>query len=344
MKLGIIGLAMSGKNTLFEALTKTKSPVESKMENRMASVRVPDPRIDTLSGIYNPKKTTYTQIDYFLPGKAVNKDDKSKEQSIWTKVRDCDALIHVVRNFEESGYGHPDPAGDFRKLDEELIFSDLVVADKRMERLDADLKKNRKIDHAEYGLIRECKSILDGGVPLRWHPGLAASPLLRGYTFLSAKPILVVLNSEDLGNGLPDEFEIRLGERCLAIKGKVEREIARMSDEDAVDFLSEFGIKESAMTVAIRESYVLLGLMSFFTVGEDEVRAWTIKSGTRAVDAAEAIHSDIKKGFIRAEVTSYDDLIEAGSYVEAKKRGRVRLEGKEYIVKDGDVMEFRFSM
>jgi ribosome-binding ATPase len=344
VKLGIIGLPRSGKNTLFEALTKTKAAAESKMENRMATVRVPDLRIDTLSGMYNPKKTTYAQIDYFLPGKAVSRDDNSKEQSIWTKVRDSDALIHVVRNFEESGYGRPDPPADFRKLDEELIFSDLIVADKRLERLDADVKKNRKIDQAEYGLIQECKSVLDGGTPLRRHPDLAAAPALRGYTFLSSKPTLAVLNTEDHGGGLPDGFEALSRERCLSIKGKVERELAQMSDADAVEFLAEYGIAESAMTVVIRESYALLGLMSFFTVGEDEVRAWMIKTGTRAVDAAEAIHSDIKKGFIRAEVVAYDDLIGAGSHAEAKKRGVVRLEGKEYIMKDGDVVEFRFNV
>ncbi len=343
MKLGIIGLPRSGKNTLFEALTKTKSAAESKMENRMATVRVPDVRIDTLSEIYNPKKTTYAQIDYFLPGMAASRADKSKDQSIWTKARDSDALIHVVRNFEESGYGHPDPLADFRRLDEELIFSDLLVADKRLERLDADLKKNRKIDQAEYGLMQECKSVLDSGTPLRRNPDLAFAPALRGYTFLSAKPTLAVLNTEDHGNGLPDGFESKSGERCLAIKGKVERELAQMTEEDAVEFLAEYGIAESAMTVVIRESYALLGLMSFFTVGEDEVRAWTIKTGTKAADAAEAIHSDIKKGFIRAEVVAYDDLIEAGSYAEAKKRGVVRLEGKEYIMRDGDVVEFRFN-
>jgi GTP-binding protein YchF len=344
VKLGIIGLPRSGKNTLFDALTKTQSAAESKMENQMAMVRVPDLRIDTLSEIYAPKKTTYAQIDYFLPGMTASRDDNSKEQSIWTKVRDSDALIHVVRNFEESGYGHPDPLADLRKLDEELIFSDLIVADKRLERLDADLKKNRKIDQTEYGLIRECKSVLEGGTPLRRHPNLAFAPALRGYTFLSSKPTLAVLNSEDHGNGLPDGFEARSQERCIAIKGKVERELAQMSDEDVVEFLAVYGIAESAMTLVIRESYSLLGLVSFFTVGEDEVRAWTIKTGTKAMDAAEAIHSDIKKGFIRAEVVAYDDLIEAGSYVEAKKRGVVRLEGKEYVMRDGDVVEFRFNV
>jgi hypothetical protein len=344
VKLGIIGLARSGKNTLFEALTRTKSAAESKMENRMATVRVPDSRIDTLSGMYNPKKTAYAQIDYFLPGMAVSRDEGPKEQSIWTKVRDSDALIHVVRNFEEPGYGHPDPLADFRRLEEELIISDLIVAEKRIERLDADLKKNRKIDQAEYGLVKECKAVLDAGNPLRRNSALARAPALRGYTFLSAKPVLAVLNTEDHGSGLPDGFEAQSGERCLAIKGKVERELAQMTDEDAVEFLVEYGITESAMNRVIRESYGLLGLISFFTVGEDEVRAWTIPAGTRAVDAAEAIHSDIKKGFIRAEVVAYDDLIGAGSIAEAKKRGTVRLEGKEYIMSDGDVVEFRFNV
>jgi len=340
MKLGIIGLPMCGKNTLFEALTGA----ESKMDNRMAAVRVPDPRIDTLSEIYNPRKTTFAQIVYFLPGPGVSKDEKSKEPSVWAKVRDCDALIHVVRNFEESGYGHPEPVRDFKKMDEELIFSDLVVSDKRLERLAGDLRKNRKIDGTEYELLQECRSVLETGIPLRRYPHLAAAPQMRGFTFLSAKPVLVVLNSADHETGLPDGFESYSRERCLSIQGKVEREIAQMSNEDVPDFLAEFGISESAMTLVIRESYILLGLVSFFTVGEDEVRAWTVKADTRAAEAAEAIHSDIKKGFIRAEVVAYDDLIEAGSYAEAKKRGRVRLEGKEYLVQDGDVMEFRFSV
>jgi ribosome-binding ATPase len=344
MKLGIIGLSMSGKNTLFEALTKTQSAAESKMENRMATVRVPDGRIDALSALYRPKKTTYAVIDYFLPGLGVSKDDKAREQSIWNKVRDSDALIHVIRNFEGAGFGAPDPAADFRKLDEELIFADLVVADKRLERLDADLKRNRKIDSVEYDLVRECKEVLDSGRPLRKLPHLASAPLLRGFTFLSAKPLLVILNTADQG-GAPDAgFEAATGERGLIIKGKVERELAQMSEADAKEFLAEYGIAESAMTVVIRESYALLGLMSFFTVGEDEVRAWTIRTGTRAVDAAEAIHSDIKKGFIRAEVVAYPDLVAAGSHAEARKRGQFRLEGKEYVMQDADVVEFRFNV
>jgi GTP-binding protein YchF len=342
MKLGIIGLPMSGKRTLFKALTKTET--ESKMENRQAMVRVPDTRIDTLSEMYNPKKTTYAQIDYFLPGLAFSKDEKTKDQPVWGRVRDCDALIHVLRNFEETGLGHPDPVEDFRKLDEELMLSDLVVVDKRLERLDADLKKRRTINQTEYTLLQECRTVLEGGIPLRRNLPLASSPVLRGFTFLSAKPVLATLNGSEAGDDIPEKFENRSGERFLSIRGKIEHEIARMSDEEGLDFLSEFGIAEPAMNKAIRESYSLLGLISFFTVGEDEVRAWTIRAGTRAVDAAEEIHSDIKKGFIRAEVVSYDDLVESGSYVEAKKRGLVRLEGKEYVVEDGDVMEFRFSV
>jgi GTP-binding protein YchF len=342
MKLGIIGLPMSGKKTLFEALTKTET--ESKMENRQAMVRVPDKRIDTLSLMYNPKKTTYAQIDTFLPGMAFSKDEKTKEQSLWTRVRDSDALIHVVRNFEETALGHPDPVVDFKKLDEELMLSDLVVVEKRLERLDADLKKRRTIDQGEYALLQECRTVLEGGIPLRRDSSLASSPVLRGFTFLSAKPVLAILNGSEAGGDIPETLENRPAERFLSIRGKIEHEIARMSDADAVDFLAEFGIAEPAMNVVIRESYSLLGLFSFFTVGEDEVRAWTIRAGTKAVNAAEEIHSDIKKGFIRAEVVSYDDLIESGSYVEARKRGLVRLEGKEYVVEDGDVTEFRFSV
>jgi GTP-binding protein YchF len=344
MKLGIIGLPMCGKSTLFEALTKTRNNAESKMENRQATVVVPDSRIDILNQIYNPKKTTFAQIDYFLPGMAPSKDGPSKESSVWMKVRDCDAMIHVVRHFEGHGYGLPAPLDDFKRMDEELVFSDLVITEKRIERLDADLKKHRKIHSAEYELLQNCKSVLEMGIPLRRYPHLAKAPLLRGFTFLSAKPMLVVLNSADQGNGLPDGFESHSLERHLSIKGMIEREIARMSENEAADYLAEFGIADSAMILVIRESYALLGLISFFTVGLDEVRAWTVLQGSSAVDAAEAIHSDIQKGFIRAEVVAYDDLIEAGSTTEARKRGRVRLEGKEYTVQDGDVMEFRFSV
>jgi ribosome-binding ATPase YchF (GTP1/OBG family) len=206
------------------------------------------------------------------------------------------------------------------------------------------LKKNRKIEAVEHGLLLECSRILDQGKPLRGNPHLAGSQALRGYTFLSGKPLLVVVNNGDHDSAVPDGLEETVGERCVVIQGKVERELTHMPEGEALDFMAEFGIRESAMRLVIRESYALLGLASFFTVGEDEVRAWTIRNGSRAVDAAEAVHSDIKKGFIRAEVVAYDDLIESGSYAEARKRGLVRLEGKEYSVTDGDVVEFRFNI
>ena len=343
MKLGIVGLPLSGKTTLFEALTKVAAGTESKMENRLAAVRVPDPRIDTLSNIYSPRKTTYAQIEYFLPGIALSKEDRDGEQSQWTKVRSCDALLHVVRNFE-GPVGQPDPASDFRKTDDELVFSDLVVTETRIARLEADLKRNRKIDQNEFNLLGECRAMLDGGTPLRRRPEIAGAPALRGFTFLSAKPMLVILNNSDHDDELPGNWQAGSGDRAVTIRGKIEREIAQMSDADAADFLAEYRIGESAMMRVIRESYALLGLVSFFTVGPDEVRAWTIRRDMHAVDAAEAIHSDIKKGFIRAEVVAYDDLIESGSYQEARRRGLVRLEGKEYIMKDGDIVDFRFNV
>jgi len=343
MKLGIVGLPLSGRSTLFEALTRTAAGVESKMENRLAAVRVPDPRIDNLSDIYSPKKTTYAQIEYFLPGAALTKEDKAGEQSQWTKVRGCDALIHVVRNFEGPA-GHPDPPSDFRKTDDELILADLVVTESRIARLEADLKRNRKIDPNEFALLGESRAMLDGGTPLRRRPEIAGAPVLRGFAFLSAKPMLVILNNSDHDDELPGDWPAGSGDRAVTLRGRIEREIAQMSEEDAADFLSEFRIGESAMMRIIRESYALLGLISFFTVGPDEVRAWTIRRDLRAVDAAEAIHSDIKKGFIRAEVVAYDDLIESGSYQEARRRGLVRLEGKEYVMKDGDIVDFRFNV
>ncbi|MBN1894279.1 redox-regulated ATPase YchF [bacterium] len=343
MKLGIVGLPLSGRSTLFEALTRTAAGAESKMENRLASVRVPDSRIDTLSGIYSPKKTTYAQIEYFLPGAALTKEEKAGEQSQWTKVRSSDALLHVVRNFEGPA-GRPDPVSDFKKTDDELVFSDLVVVETRIARLEADLKRNRKIDPNEFALLGECRAMLDGGTPLRRRSEIAGAQALRGFTFLSAKPMLVILNNPDHDDELPGDWPAGAGDRAVTIRGRIEREIAQMSEEDAADFLSEFRIVESAMLRVIRESYTLLGLISFFTVGPDEVRAWTIRRDLRAVDAAEAIHSDIRKGFIRAEVVAYDDLIGSGSYQEARRRGLVRLEGKEYIMKDGDIVDFRFNV
>lgn len=340
MKLGIIGLAQSGKRTVFEALTANRVEPGQISEAQIGMVRVPDPRIDALSRMYEPEKTIYAQVAYLLPGKG---HEKNAEQSVWTQVRDCDALIHVVRNFAGYGMAPPNPLNDFNTLDQELILSDLVVAEKRIERIMLDKKRGKKISDEEWALLEKCQRRLEAETPLRRDAEIAQAPALRGFAFLSAKPVLVLVNNGDEDDTLPPGF-MEGDETCMTIKAKLEQELSQMSETEAQSFLSEFNITASAMDRAIENSYTILGRISFFTVGKDEVRAWTIRNGTMALDAAEVIHSDIKKGFIRAEVVSYDDLMAAGTHAEARKRGTVRLEGKTYPVKDGDIINFRFNV
>lgn len=340
MKLGVTGLPGSGKATIFEALTGSVSSGGRKGENRIGTVRVADDRVNTLSSMYNPQKTIYAQVEYLFPGRP----EKKERQSLWTQVRDADALVHVIRNFGGYGYTEPTPAEDFIKLDQELIIEDLVIVEKRLERLELDRKRGKKVIPQELALLKECIEALESEVPIRKRPHLASAPLLKGYAFLSGKPMLVLFNNEDDDDRLPAEADIFSAEDCSFIRGKLEQELSQMSAEEAEEFLGEFNITASAMDRIIRQSYELLDLASFFTVGEDEVRAWTIKKHTPAVDAAAVIHTDIQKGFIRAEVLAYDDLMAAGSYPEARKKGTVRLEGKTYEVKDGDIINFRFNV
>ncbi len=347
IKLGIIGLQRSGKSTVFRALTGSRGDAETsyrKGTDQIGVVSVPDDRVDMLSSMYNPKKTTYAQVEYLLPAPNTTRRSRDKEGETWKLVKNCDALIHVIRNFQEPGGEPPKSRDDFQKLEEELIFTDLMIVEKRLERIESEKKKGRKINEEEYSLLQSSLEILEAENPLRGVPELASSPLLRGYTFLSAKPILVLFNNPDEDDTSPDWVKTEEKLNTMVVRGKLEMELAQMSSEDAAEFLAEFDINASALDRVIRRSYELLGLISFFTVGEDEVKAWTIKEGTVALDAADVIHSDIKKGFIRAEVVAYDDLIKSGSYQEAKKEGLVRLEGKEYPVADGDIIHFRFNV
>jgi len=344
MKLGIIGLPQAGKATVFEALTGGAGGANHGGEDRIATIQVPDGRIDTLSTLYRPRKTIYARLEYFLPAAAGRSGDRTGERSPWTAVRDCDALIHVVRNHGTAGLGPPSVLRDFRQLDQELILADLLVVEKRLERLEMDRKRGKKTDAEEQELLNSCRQNLENEIPLRRLPELASARKLRGFALLSARPLLVLFNNDDEDDRLPEISGLTDTENCIAIRGKLEQELAQMAAEEAVDFLKEFNISESAKDKVIRKSYELLGLISFFTVGEDEVRAWTIKKQTVALEAAEAIHSDIKKGFIRAEVLAYDDLMAAGSYAAARKKGTVRLEGKTYIVQDGDIINFRFNV
>ncbi|GAB6909365.1 conserved hypothetical protein [Desulfosarcina cetonica] len=343
MRLGIIGLPQSGKTTVFEALTQSAAADGNRQESRIGTITVPDARVDTLSAMYKPRKTIFAQVEYFLPGKGEHGGAK-KDQSIWTQVRDCDALIHVVRNFSGYGMEAPTPKADAMAIDQELIISDLVVVEKRLERLALDERRGKKPIPEELTLLNRCKEALDQEIPLRRFPDIAAAKILRGYAFLSAKPMLILFNNDDENDDLPDAAHLPEDEACMVIRAKLEQELAQMSEDEATEFLAEFNITASATDRVVQRSYELMGLMAFFTVGEDEVRAWTIARDTDAVDAAEVIHSDIKKGFIRAEVLAYDDLMAAGSYAEARKKGTVRLEGKTYKVLDGDIINFRFNV
>lgn len=253
-------------------------------------------------------------------------------------------LIHVVRNFSGYGMEAPTPKADAMAIDQELIISDLVVVEKRLERLALDERRGKKPIPEELTLLNRCKEALDQEIPLRRFPDIAAAKILRGYAFLSAKPMLILFNNDDENDDLPDAAHLPEDEACMVIRAKLEQELAQMSEDEATEFLAEFNITASATDRVVQRSYELMGLMAFFTVGEDEVRAWTIARDTDAVDAAEVIHSDIKKGFIRAEVLAYDDLMAAGSYAEARKKGTVRLEGKTYKVLDGDIINFRFNV
>jgi GTP-binding protein YchF len=344
MKLGIIGLPQSGKSTVFEALTKNISETAHKAEDRIGTIRVPDSRIDVLSEMYEPQKTIYAQVEYFLPGTARAKNDQAADQSIWTAARDCDALIQVTRNHTAAGLDEKSPRTDIRHMEQELILADLVVVEKRLERIEHDHSRGKKMDPQEHALLIDCRQNLENEIPLRKIEDLATARKLRGFAFLSAKPLLVLFNNDDDDDGMPQIDDITESEHCLVIRGQLEQELSQMSAEDAAEFLNEFNISESATDRVIQKSYELLGLISFFTVGKDEVRAWTIKKGTPAVDAAGAIHSDMQKGFIRAEVLAYDDLMEAGTHAAARKKGTVRLEGKTYEVKDGDLINFRFNV
>ena len=348
MKLGIIGLPQSGKSTVFAALTgargEDKAGQTSHADQRIGTVRVVDERVDFLTKIFKPKKTTYAQVEYLLPSEIAARTQSRSENLILNQVRVCDALAHVTRNFQAPGGIPPTPESDFRRYEEEIILNDLTVAEKRIERIEQDRKRGKKPDEGEYSLIKSCRELLEDNCPLRERPELSSAPALKGFTFLSAKPQLVIINNDDEDESLPEWKLMPELIELLMVRGRLEMEIKSVSPEEAEEFLTAYNIEKSALDRVIKSSYNLLNLISFFTVLNEEVRAWTITRGTTALEAAGAVHSDMKKGFIRAEVLSFDKLKEYGSFQEAKKTGYARLEGKEYMVQDGDVINFRFNL
>ena len=358
MKTAIIGLSSVGKSTLFGLLTGAAAPVSTgRPEARLGIARVPDPRVEALAAIYNPKKKTFATVEYVdVPG--VQKGEGAALVDL-PALRGVDALLHVVRAFESDTVPHPDgsvdPLRDAKMLELELILADLQAVEKRLERLEANLKKGNKAeDVADKQLFLRMKEFLEGERPLR---ELEASEdekrRLRNYAFLTEKPVLLVLNlgEEQVkdalkaldGSGLR-ELAARPGFALCPVSAPIEAEMAQLPPDDAKAFREDYGLKEPGLDRVIRTSYALLGLVSFLTAGEDECRAWTIRRGTKAQLAAGTIHSDIERGFIRAEVVAYDDLIAAGSLAACRDKGTLRLEGKEYEVKDGDVINFRFNV
>ena len=355
MKTAIIGLPMVGKTSLFTILTGVHEATRvGSMEARVGIAKVPDTRLDALAKLFEPPKITHATVEY-LDFPAISKE-ALRDPSYLASLRVVDALAHVLRVFESDVVPHEkgsvDPLRDFEDVEIELILSDLVVVEKRMERVDKDRKKIKSPDlDKEFALLERLKAELEANRPLR---GLELEEedekRIRGFQFLSRKPVLAVLNlgEEDAGRLHEIEQEYRSGPLAgrantavAAICGKIEAELAELPLEEAKDYLASYGLKESGLERLISATYSLLGLMSFLTAGETEVRAWTIPTRSTAVKAAGAIHSDFEKKFIRAEVVNWQALISHAGYPGVREKGLLRLEGKEYIVKDGDVLVIR---
>ena len=358
MKAGIIGLSTAGKSSLFQLLTGAPAPPPGgRPEPRVGVARVPDARVERLAEMYRPKKKTLATVDYVdVPG--VAKGEGSALVDL-PALRGVDALVHVVRAFESDLAPHPDGSvdamRDARMLELELILADLGAVEGRLERLEVNIKKlNRAEDVAERALFLKMKEALEAEKPLRELPFTDDERRrLKNYSFLSEKPILLVVNVGEerikdaeamlASSGLAG-FAAAPGRAICAVSATIEAEVAQLSPEDARAFRDDLGLAEPGLDRVIRTSYALLGLISFLTAGEDECRAWTIRRGTKAQTAAGTIHSDIERGFIRAEVVSFDDLVAAGSLAACRDKGTLRLEGKDYVVRDGDVINFRFNV
>ena len=355
MKLGIIGLPQSGKTTLFNALTRATQPtgVTGKIEVHTAVVDVPDARVDKLSSMFNPKKTIYTKVTYVDIGGLDGSASKAGiSGALLNQLTQLDGFIEVVRVFEDENVVHInesiDPKRDIQNMDSEFLLNDLISVERKLERLNEEKKKgagrDKSLIERELVLFERFHEVLGKDIPLRdIEISAEEDRLLSGFGFLSRKPLLIVLNTSE-GQASPEITYTHKQSKVVSLQGKLEMDIAQLSPEEAQLFLTEYGIEEPSLNRMIKLSYDLLGLQSFFTVGPDECRAWTVRRGALAPEAAGEIHTDLQKGFIRAEVISYDDLFSLGGMTEAKAKGKLRLEGKEYIVQDGDILNIRFNV
>jgi ribosome-binding ATPase len=367
-KLVIIGLPGAGKTTVFNALTRATAQTGgfgvAGDEPNLATVKVPDPRLDRLTEMFDPKSKVPADVQYLdVAGIAKGIAEKGMSGQLLGHLAQADALVHVVRAFASDDLPHPegsvDAMRDIETLNLELAFSDLAIIEKRLQRLAAQIPKlrgpEREFNEREQVVMTRLKEALESDMPLRdavpeLDPDDAKN--LRGFGLLTAKPLLVLLNTGEDQLGDPTEALVaeakerfsRNGVAVDALAGQIEAEIAQLDDADATEFMADLGISESSRDRVVRRSFELLGLIPFFTVGPDECRAWTIRQGDSAVEAAGAIHSDIQRGFIRAEVVSYDDLVSAGTMAETKKNGTFRREGRSYVVRDGDIINFLFNV
>ena len=352
MKIGIIGFARSGKTTVFNALSGAHAAVGAfgSRDANVAVIKVPDSRVDRLAEIHKPRKKTYAEVQFIdvAPNESGG-EQKVIDSSALALLKNADALVHVVRAFENEEVMHPsgsvDPVRDCRSLEQELQLGDFIIIDKRVERLEKEHRKGLEVD-----VLKRCRDHIEAGGGLRT---LDLSPQeevdVAGFGFLSRKPLMLLGNYGEGSIGKPDpsglssyarQENLTLVELC----GKMELEVGELPEEERQAFRDDLGLGEESRTHFLHAAYDMLGLMSFLTAADPEVRAWTIRKSTRAVDAAGVIHSDIQRGFIRAEIVNYDDFVAAGSMAKAKEQGHVRLEGKDYVIRDGDIVLFRFNV
>jgi ribosome-binding ATPase len=359
LRAALIGLPSSGKTTLFQLMTSIHDTPRGKGDVNIGISKVPDERLDKLTAMYNPRKRVPATVEFT---DIVATRGGAQALVDVAGYKNADALVHVVRAFRDPAVAHPagsiDPARDAQTMEDELILADLGVAERRLERIEKDLKKGKSAElQKERDLVQRCKEALEHGTPLRALQ-LAGDGLkmLRGFQFLSAKPLLLVINLDEndvaeVGADVARAAEktglrsllAHASTRAIALCASIELEISQLGADDANAFLADLGLKESGLDRVIRTSYDLLGYISFFTVGEDECRAWSIARNTPAQLAAGEIHTDIQRGFIRAEVVAYDALVARGSMAACREHGEVRLEGKDYVVQDGDIINFRFA-
>jgi len=352
MKLGIIGLSQAGKTTVFNALTRGHAPTTAsagRFEVHTGAVDVPDERVDRLSAMFKPKKTIYAKVTYAdIAGLESGAARAGISGQLLNQLTQMDGFLLVVRGFLDDNVAHPagsvDPRRDLDAMTGELLLNDLIAVERKLERLAEERKKggtDKAVNERQTALFTRLHEALNASMPLR---KLDLTPdesrELASFGLLTRKPLLTVFN---LGEGQPP-LAVQLDHPSVSLWGKLEMEIAQLSPQDAAVFMQEYGIQELGLSRMIKLSYDLLKLQSFFTVGEDEVRAWTVSRGATAVEAAGAIHTDLQHGFVRAEVVAYDDLAALGGMNEAKAAGKLRLEGKEYPVKDGDIVHVRFNL